>query len=140
MAQVEIFSPVLSLMLLTMIVWCYMYAKRIPFINSLDLSPDEVTPEALARLSPPSVSNPSDNLKNLFEVPILFYVLALYLYVTGQVDQIYLWAAWGFVAARALHSVIHCTVNIVLLRFGLYAISCLFVFFILVRAVIGHYF
>lgn len=139
MSQVEIFSPVLSLMLLTMLVWVYMYAKRIPFINSLDLTPNEITPEALTRLSPPSVSNPSDNLKNLFEVPVLFYVLVLYLYVTGQVDQTYLWAAWGFVLFRALHSAVHCTVNIVMLRFALYALSCGCVFFMLIRAAIGHY-
>ncbi len=140
MSQVEIFSPMLSLMLLTMIVWLFMYAKRIPFINSLELTPNEITPEALARLSPPSVSNPSDNLKNLFEVPVMFYGLVVYLYVTAQVDPIYLWAAWGFVLLRALHSAVHCTVNIVMLRFVLYALSCVCVFFILIRAAIGHYF
>jgi hypothetical protein len=30
----------------------------------------------LARLSPAAVANPSDNLKNLFELPVLFYALA----------------------------------------------------------------
>lgn len=139
MIQLEIFSPVFSLMLLTMLVWVYMYAKRIPFINSLDMDANDLTPESLASLSPPSVSNPSDNLKNLFEIPPLFYVLAIYLYITSNVDQMYLWAAWGFVLFRALHSAVHCTVNIVMLRFVLYALSCVCLFFILIRAVLGHY-
>jgi len=33
-----------------------------------------------ARLSPPAVANPSDNLKNLFELPTIFYALMLCLH------------------------------------------------------------
>ena len=139
MEQTQIFSPVYAMMFLTMIVWIYMYAKRIPFINSLELEPDQLTPAELARLSPPSVSNPSDNLKNLFEIPLIFYALALILYVTNQVDGIYLWASWAFVLFRVLHSAVHCTVNIVLLRFSLYAISCVSLFVILLRAAYVHF-
>jgi hypothetical protein len=43
----------------------------------------------IARISPASVSNPSDNLKNLFEIATLFYALCLYLYVIRQVDHVY---------------------------------------------------
>ena len=133
----SIFGPVLALMVLTVVVWIYMYARRLPFIGTLDLPPNEITPAELARRSPPAVSNPSDNLKNLFEMPVLFYALALYLYVAGQVDQTHVAAAWGFVALRAAHSAVHCTVNIVLLRFGLYAASCACLFFMLLRAVVA---
>ena len=110
-----------------------MYVRRIAFINGLgevDLS----VPGKLAELSPPEVSNPSDNFKNLFEIPVLFYVLALYLFVSGAVDGTYLAAGWAFVAFRVLHSAVHCTVNIVMLRFGLYAVSSLAVWFIAARA------
>jgi hypothetical protein len=64
-------------------------------------------PGELARLSPPSVSNPSDNLKNLFELPVLFYALSLYLFVTRQVDGTYVAAAWVFFVFRVAHSAIH---------------------------------
>ncbi len=80
------------------------------------------------------MSNPSDNLKNLFEIPVIFYALALYLFVTNQVDAAYVTAAWVFVVFRALHSAIHCTVNIVMLRFYLYLFSTLAVWFIAARA------
>jgi hypothetical protein len=60
-----------------------MYIRRIGFIRSNNISPKDLAiPGALAQLSPPEVSNPSDNLKNLFEIPVLFYALALYLFVT----------------------------------------------------------
>lgn len=140
MEQTQIFSPVFAMMFLTMIVWIYMYAKRIPFINSLDIEPNQITPAELSRLSPPSVSNPSDNLKNLFELPTIFYGLAVILYITGQVDAFYLWSAWVFVLFRALHSVVHCTINIVILRFVLYALSCASLFTILVRVAYVHFF
>lgn len=135
----QVFGPVLATMLLTIVVWIYMYAKRIPFINSLNLRPEEITPHLLAERSPPAVSNPSDNLKNLFEVPILFYAVSVYLYVTGAVDQTYVAAAWAFFALRLLHSAIHCTVNIVMLRFAVYALSSLCVFFMIVRAAISYF-
>ena len=140
MEQSQIFGPMLVLMMLTVLVWFYMYSKRIPFIRSLNIDPKELTPMYLATQAPPSVSTSSDNLKNLFEVPVLFYTLTLYLYVTGQVDSTYVTAAWVYVIFRAVHSAVHCTVNIVMLRFVLYAISSLVFFFMLGRAVAGYFF
>ena len=130
----EIFAPMMAMMLLTFVVWVYMYARRIPFIQSANLTPDQLTPAALAELSPPSVSNPSDNLKNLFEVPVLFYALCLYLYVTEQVDTQYLAAAWIFVLFRVLHSAMHCTLNIVIVRFWLYFAATAAFWFMFFRA------
>jgi len=138
--QLAIFGPVLSLILLTWIVWIYMYVKRIPFIRSLGLQPDEVTPAVLADRSPPSVANPSDNLKNLFEVPVIFYAFALYIFVSEQVDDLYVAGSWSYVLLRVGHSAVHCTVNIVMLRFVLYAISCTILFFMTVRAAVVYFF
>jgi hypothetical protein len=137
MSQSAIFAPFMALMLLTLIVWFYMYSRRIPFLQRSRTNLDTLTPAELARISPPAVSNPSDNLKNLFELPTLFYALALYLYVTNKVDATYLIAAWVFTAFRILHSAVHCTINIVLVRFWLYAISALALWFIVARAALG---
>ena len=139
MQSIQIFSPVFALIFLTWAVWFYMYAKRIPFINGLSIEPDQLTPAELIRLSPPAVSNPSDNFKNLFEVPVIFYVLATYLYLTNQVDTLYLWGAWVFVVLRFLHSVVHCTFNKVMLRFVLYALSSVTLLLMLVRAAFNHF-
>jgi hypothetical protein len=75
MDQTAMFAPFLTVMLLTLIVWFFMYSKRIPLIRRSKIDPNTLTAAELARISPPSVSNPSDNLKNLFELPTLFYGL-----------------------------------------------------------------
>jgi hypothetical protein len=138
--QSAILSPVFATIFLTAIVWAYMYVKRIRFIRSRQLTPEEMAiPGRLAELSPPEVSNPSDNLKNLFEIPVIFYALALLLFATRQVDATYLAAAWVFVVFRALHSAMHCTINVVMARFTLYLISTLAVWFIAARAALSHF-
>ncbi len=135
MNQTAIFGPLFAMILLTFVVWAYMYIRRIRFITSSSLTQEQlITPGVLAGLSPAAVNNPSDNFKNLFEIPVLFYALALYLFVTNQVDGTYLTAAWLFVAFRVLHSLVHCTVNIVMLRFYLYLPAALAVWFIACRA------
>jgi hypothetical protein len=131
--QTAIFAPFIGTMLLTLVVWVYLYARRIPFIVGSKLAPEQLTAAEFARLSPPHVSNPSDNLKNLFELPTIFYVAVLYLYVTTQVDTMYVAAAWVFFVFRILHSAVHCTFNLVILRFWLYAISALALWFMVLR-------
>jgi len=134
MKQTAIFAPFFLTMLLTLVVWFYMYAKRIPFLQKSKTDLNRLTAAELARISPPSVANPSDNLKNLFELPTLFYCIVLYLFVTTRVDLGYLIAAWIFCGFRVLHSAVHCTINIVILRFWLYCISALALWFMIIRA------
>ena len=139
MTQAAIFGPLFATVLLTFVVWVYMYIRRISFITSNKISSkDLAVPGALAQLSPPAVSNPSDNLKNLFEIPVIFYALALYLFATKQVDTVYVAAAWVFVAFRVLHSAVHCTFNLVMLRFYLYLFATLAVWFIAIRAALAY--
>jgi hypothetical protein len=140
MTQNTIFSPFLAMMFLTLLVWVYMYIRRINFITSQKISSQDLSvPGTLAQISPPSVSNPSDNFKNLFEIPVLFYVLVLYLFITQQVDNVYVNAAWIFVAFRALHSAVHCTFNLIMLRFYLYLMAALTLWFMLFRAAFMHF-
>lgn len=138
MAPQAIFGPFLATMLLTLVVWITMYVRRIGFIRRSRLTPAQLAlPGELARLSPAAVSNPSDNLKNLFEMPVLFYGIALYLHATGRVDATYVAAGWTFVAFRALHSAVHCTVNHVLTRFYLYLGASLALWFMVLRAALA---
>ena len=136
--QTAIFGPVFATIFLTFVVWITMYVRRIRFITGNQLGPADLMPLAFAQLSPPAVSNPSDNLKNLFEMPVIFYALALYLFVTSQVDGTYVAAAWVFAAFRVLHSAMHCTWNIVTVRFYLYLFSTLALWFIAARAMLGY--
>ncbi|CAF1253026.1 unnamed protein product [Adineta ricciae] len=139
-AQLAIFGPFFATMLLTVVVWVYMYIRRIHFLLTTKLNPQSLVGYGeLQRISPPAVNNPSDNLKNLFEIPVLFYALTLYLFVTGQVDQTYVVAAWIFTVFRVLHSIMHCSINIIIVRFYLYLFSCISLFFMLFRAMLTYY-
>ncbi len=127
----------LGMMILTAIVWFFMYAKRIPAMKRARVPAQTyTTPEKAIELLPDSVNYPAYNLKNLFELPVLFYALCLVLYVTATVDLTYVVSAWVFFVFRVLHSFVHCTSNVVMLRFYLYCISALALWFMLVRAAI----
>ena len=57
-----------------------MYIRRIYFFQTTNFPVNQIkTAEDLARVSPPAVATPSDNLKNLFKVPVLFYAITLFI-------------------------------------------------------------
>lgn len=132
-----IFLPMLATMTLTAIVWFYMYARRIPAMRRAGVRVQTyTTPDAVAEYLPDEVNYSANNLKNLFEVPILYYGLCLYLFVSGNVDTAYVIAAWLFFVFRLFHSIVHCTRNIVMLRFYLYSGAAVALWFMLGRALI----
>jgi hypothetical protein len=135
--QAGIMIPVFGMLLLTMGVWLWMYALRLPWIMQSGLPPASLnTPYKLDREIPEAVNYPSYNFRNLLELPVLFYVLCLYLLWAQQVDQVHLTCAYLFLLARIVHSVIHCTINHVPLRFATYLISAFALWVMLVRSVI----
>jgi hypothetical protein len=125
-------------MILTIVVWAYMYGRRLPSSQAASTRSRQ-TPLELARVSPPEVSNPSDNLKNLFELPTIFYAVILYLYATNQVDAVYVGTAWGFFLFRTMHSAVHCSFNYIPLRFVLHVISAGALWFMILRAAIAAF-
>ena len=60
MNQSAIFAPFVTVLLLTLIVWFYMYSRRIPFLQKSRTDLNKLTAAELARISPPAVSNPSE--------------------------------------------------------------------------------
>lgn len=136
-----IFQPFFALIGLTLVVWITMYVKRTSYILAEKLSLRSVdTPAKMDRIVPTEVNLPAYALRNLLELPVLFYVLCLYLFATDSVDQFYLVAAWLFVAGRAIHAVIYCTSNRVMHRFRAYFISSLILWIIVLRAAFFAFF
>ena len=135
-----IFGPFLGMLMLTFAVWLLMYIRRIGFIraNKIDAQ-DLTTPVRRDALIPEPVSYPAYNLQNLFELPVVFYAVCIYLYVLQQVDAVHVYSAWGFFCGRVVHSVIHCTSNIVMLRFAAYALSAIALWFMVVRASLAYF-
>ncbi len=67
----------------------------------------------------------SRHIVNLFEAPLLFYVLVITAFVTGQTGGIIVGLAWAYFGIRLIHSYVHLTSNVVLVRFRLFAFSML---------------
>lgn len=67
----------------------------------------------------------SRHVSNLFEAPLLFYVVILAAFVTGQSGNWLIGLAWTYVGLRLVHTYIHLTSNIVLTRFRVFILSML---------------
>lgn len=85
---------------------------------------------------PADVSLPNRNFTNLFEMPVLFYVACLILYVTNNVDSAGLTLGWLYVALRIAHSLVHLTYNNVFHRLAVFAASNLVLLVLWVRLVL----
>jgi len=138
MSNSTILLPFFGVMLLTLVVWVYMYVCRTSYLlrEKIDLRKVD-TPEKAATVIPGTVSLASHNLKNLFELPVIFYAVCLYLFVSNLVDAIYLAAAWWFFAFRLVHSLIHCSYNKVEHRFAAYILAAIALWAMVIRASIS---
>ena len=115
--------PVFAMVTLTLIVWIAVYITRVRQMRMKRIAVQELATRSGASQALKDVAGPSDNLLNLFELPVLFYALMVLLYVTGRGDAVFLALAWAYVLLRAAHSFIHCTYNRVMHRFSVYLMS-----------------
>jgi len=69
------------------------------------------------------------NLLNLFEMPMLFFIICLMAEVFGKADTVMVYAAWGYVAVRVLHSITHIVQNNVQTRFQIFMVSNIILMF-----------
>jgi hypothetical protein len=113
------FWPAVAMAALTLVVWLYMYSRRVGQMKRERIHPQAVATSALAaaRLTD---SAAADNFRNLFELPVLFYLAIVVAAQTMQVTTVTLALAWTFVALRIVHSAIQCTYNKVIHRFYVY--------------------
>lgn len=77
---------------------------------------------------PGPVQQANNNLRNQFELPVLFYVLVLMLLQIGRPGLAAVVLAWGFVALRIVHAWVHIGRNVVPLRRNVFALGALAVF------------
>jgi hypothetical protein len=62
--------------------------------------------------------NAQRNLANLFEFPILFYVVCICIYITNNVDAYFVTLAYWFFYLRVIHSVYHVFFNHLIINGG----------------------
>ena len=122
-----ILLPCIAMTGLIAIVWLRMYFERIGEMFARRIPAQALSTSAQAR-DKLQRTNAADNFRNLFEMPMLFFVLCICLAITGLASPLFLAGAWAYVALRAMHSFIHITYNRVMHRFTVYALSSLLLF------------
>lgn len=133
----EIFEPVLALMIVTMLVWFLLLYRRLSFAMANRISAEKMnTPQKVKDLLPEKAMAPAYNLANLFELPVLFYALCVYLFLAGLVDNTFILMAWCYFGLRLVHSIVHCSYNKVMHRFAAYLFSSLLLWVMLFRVVV----
>jgi hypothetical protein len=108
---------------LTFAVWIRLYQERIGEMRERRIHPQKVATQA-AMASTMTRTQAADHFRNLFEMPVLFYVGVLAALALSLHSDLLVGLAWAFVALRAVHAAIHLTYNRVMHRFSVYVASC----------------
>jgi len=111
-----------TLVFLTFIVLLLIPIKRFRAAFAKQVTPEDFALGESARV-PGNVTLANRNFMNLLEVPVLFYVLCLALFVTETVSSFFMTMAWIYVVARLVHSVVHIAYNNVMHRLICFATS-----------------
>jgi len=130
-------TPVLALVVWTLIVWCWMYAMRIPAMQKARIDPQSAIHAGSLSSLPSEVRVVADNYNHLHEQPTIFYALATYSFLVGVGDALNIWLAWSYVAARVIHSIMQIVVRRVVLRFMMFALGSVLLMAIALRNVIA---
>ena len=113
-----ILLPVLLQVLLTIVVYFALVVAKIRAKNNgeVDLKKaalyDDAWPESVVKIN--------NNIRNQFQLPVLFYVVTIVLWLLDSVGMLALALAWIFVASRAVHAYVHTGSNYVPLRRGVF--------------------
>ena len=118
----ELLYPMIALAWWTAIMLALVACRRLnPSLNKgVDLSEYTVgEPDAV----PPYVSQANRNMVNLFEMPVLYYLVCILLHLAGGANSLTVGLAWAYVALRIIHSLIHVTYNRVWHRLAIFGLS-----------------
>ena len=114
----EIFVPMYYLMLLTVIVLLLSITVRLKeiYVNKTVVGEAHRHPpfDVGSRL----LKNLQRNLTNLFEFPILFYVVCISVFVAGKVDDYFITLAYWYFYFRVAHSIYHIFFNQLIIKGG----------------------
>jgi hypothetical protein len=132
-----ILTPVLALVVWSLIIWIWMYARRIPAMQAAKIDPQNARFPGSLDVLPDSARQVADNYNHLMEQPTIFYALVFYAFLVGHDDMWNIYLAWAYVALRVVHSLVQGTVNNVTIRFSVFGLSTLALMAIAVREVIA---
>ena len=118
MNQLELIIPILTLVIWTFLIFLVMAFGRVKFMNNPQ---DAAHSKDYKDKLPAWVNRTADNYNHLFEQPVAFYAVTLSTALINNFDNSIVQLAWAFVIIRIVHSLVQITINIVLVRFFLFA-------------------
>jgi hypothetical protein len=122
MRNPAILYPMFALAFWTLVVLALIPVVRVRSAIKREIRADDFKLGESATV-PAHVSIPNRNYMNLLELPMLFYVVCLLLYVTGGASWPTIALGWSYVALRVVHSMIHLTYNHVIHRLAAFTLS-----------------
>ena len=94
MTNLDFLTPVLVLVLWTLIMWLWMYATRIPAMTAAKIDPNDARhPGTYSDKIPSNVRAVADNYNHLHEQPPLFYALMMFTALPGGAPSTLLYLA-----------------------------------------------
>lgn len=116
--------PTSALAGLTFVVWLVLIQQRLAQVRRHTPTAVNFANSAAVQRYFASAEKPARNLANLFEMPVLYFVLVPMVMLTDHVTLVQMGLAWSFVGLRALHSVILISHNRIRDRAWAYLASC----------------
>ncbi|MBZ9654164.1 MAPEG family protein [Phyllobacterium lublinensis] len=120
MSQTAIFWPMIALTFLICCIYAVVFLRRQQALSTGQATPHDFR---LPLKEPEASVTAIRNLMNLYELPMLFYVVCLSLYAVNGATLLAVIVAWLFVASRFAHSFVHVTSNRLRLRQPLFLIG-----------------
>ena len=132
-----ILTPILAMIVWTLVMWLWMYATRIPAMQKAGINAAKMKSKSEMDVLPVEVRRIADNYNHLHEQPTIFYALVVYCHLVGLADPMMIGLAWGYVALRVLHSLIQALWNFIPVRFLVFITSTIVLIVMSVRAVLA---
>ncbi|MCF6262013.1 MAG: MAPEG family protein [Xanthomonadales bacterium] len=108
---------------LILLVWLAMYATRLTEMKRKGIDPQDLVNTETKNELLKNVAAASDNFKNQFELPTLFFIAILTALILVIHSPLLNSLAMAFVLLRMVHSFVHITYNKIMHRFAAYALS-----------------
>tara|TARA_R110000868_G_scaffold68551_8_gene202659 strand:+ start:26267 stop:26683 length:417 start_codon:yes stop_codon:yes gene_type:complete len=132
-----ILTPILAMIVWTLVMWLWMYATRIPAMQKAGINAAKMKLKSEMDVLPIEVRRIADNYNHLHEQPTVFYALVVYCHLVGLADPLMIGLAWGYVALRVLHSLIQALWNFIPVRFFVFISSTILLIVMTARAVLA---
>ncbi|KQW84780.1 MAPEG family protein [Ensifer sp. Root127] len=120
MTGFEIFRPMVAHVLLVFVLYALLSIRRVGLVRAGKVSVSQFREN---RDEPGESLVVRNSIANQFELPVLFHVCCVLLYITEADNIVSLALAWVLIASRYLHAFVHVTSNRIRYRRPLFMVG-----------------